>query len=1654
VVALAQCPRPVPCIPSPALSSNLVFGCGIGQVVFNTINRTSGLASQGFQDVSCTERTSLFVGVPYTITIVTGSNVPENVRVWIDLDNDGSFNATGELVFSSNAQFTHTGSITLPISSVTDTTLRMRVLAEVSGAPDAPASALNPCYSPKYSQVEDYGVTALPNTQPPVTLFTVNDSVTCSGSVQFTDQSLNAPTSWNWSFGDGNTSSLQNPLHTYLPGGPFTVRLITSNAGGSDTLTKNNYITFNTQFPPPAQCTPITNNFCCGYGITNVTLGSINRSSANASEGYRDFTCRSSTTLTQGIPVPISITTGGTLPHDTRVWIDYNNNGNFSANELVFTRLNQVSPSGTIVLNDSSIVLNTPLRMRVISDFTASLYTSCSGVVHGQAEDYTVIVQPNLSPPVAQFSVNAKNACTPTFTFINQSFNTITSYLWRFGDGNTSTAVNPVHTYASPGTYTVTLIVSGPTGIDSLVELNLIKFIGNPVTAACSPTTGSSTGGVGIYRVRFQSIDKSSPGATEGYQNFICTENAEVTEGLTYPFTINTGPNFVENIRIWIDFNNDGQFNTAEIVYTAPSAALIHTGNIAIPSSAVKNALLRMRIISSFNSITTANACGSITFGQAEDYGVVVRSSAIPPTPNFFTTDLSPCNGGVRFTNSSTGIITQYLWRFGDGDSSFLANPVKYYTSPGIYTVSLQACNTFGCNNLVRTNYINISAITGPQYAICFPNTTYLCCDAGMDTVIIGNMISNTGNASEGNLDFSCTRLVTDTAGRAIPFRIVSTQPVGSGGGENVAIWIDLNDDGVFEPVAERVFQGTNQRVFTGTFTVTGSVVLNKPLRLRVVSAAAGFGGTPSTCGTINNAQSEDYAILFRPNTQPPIASFNSAVPSTCLGVVNLTNTSSRNPSTSFWRFGDGNTSTLVSPTHTYAASGTYTVTLLVCNSNGCDSTTRQVIINAVDGPILPSCRPQTLNTCCNIGLTSVRVGSFVFASANATEGYQDRTCLSTFPSLSLGSVVACTLTVGSTNQEKVSIWIDFNDNGSLETTERVFNAIGVGNIIGSFQLNQTAVINKKLRMRVGSDFNDGFPLDPCSNTNLGQFEDYAIVLLPVTSPPVANFTVNNAVTCNGVFAFTNTSTNLPTSFLWNFGNGGTSTLANPVFTYSTPGTYTVSLRVCNSIGCDSIVKTNFVRFASSCPPVYCGTTGHNNTLRTISSFSIGSFTNISGREPNGYGDYSVSLVELVRGNTYPITVFTEGPAAQQSVLEIWIDYNRNGVFANDEKVITRNGTTVFAGQITVPATVNVGEARIRVRFKDLPATTNPCSNLLASAEVEDYAVLFRSVSQAPDASFSVSKKFACPGDTVGFINTTQFIPATYQWRLGNNQTSTLENPRTTYNNPGAYTVTLRATQSFGVDSVSVPSAVTVTNVNTPPTAFSCTPLVTSHCCGIGVRGVTFSNLNYAVSQPEPRFMDMTCFGMADVFPDSSYILNVQLDTVYFQNVAAWIDFNNDGIFSISERVLNRQNVRGLQSTTVTVPSSSTVASLRMRVVSDQLSVFSANGCGTVNLGNALDFTVRRGLITGLEEFGNMGLTTLQVYPNPAKSYVDVAVGADSKPQSWQLLDITGKLLMGGDWTGSYNDVQRLDLTALSIGTYLVVVRSQHSILRQKLTIE
>ena len=632
--ALAQtttCPVAAACTPGSASSAQApAFGMGIFNVTVGNslINKTSPGQADGYQDYSCTQNAALVVGQSYAISVSTNANTPENVRVWIDYNNDGAFTGNSELVFSSDNKTLHTGTITPLATATLGTPLRMRVAADFANGV-VPTS----CSTPQYSQDEDYSVTLAANVNPPIAAFITNGTTTCTGNVQFTDASQNLPTSWRWTFGDGTTSTLQNPAHQYPTAGTYAVTLKATNAAGDNTSAATS-IVYNTTVPLAASCSPPTLNYFANYGIVRFQLGTINNSSADGSAGYQDFTCTQRTELIAGVNYSMIITTGGVNPHDIRVYLDKDNNGILTTTEQLFQRLSTPTPGATTTLMlPAGIVLNQPLRLRVVADAVGNNGGPCTSPTNGQAEDYTVVVRPNTLPPNINFKTDyVVGGCVNPIQFTDLTANLPTSWLWNFGDGGTSTLQNPSHQFAATGSYNVSLSAANTNGTASITRLNAVS-VSVPCLSYCA---ANGTGGNGPngrrpsqFYITSVSVSNAQPAFTNssgnspsGYTNYTA-QPITVAAGSVVNISVVSNLSIVHRVAIWVDLNANGIFNDNELLVngltTAGPGSATFTATFTVPSTSA-GLNTRMRILTVANSNFPSPCMVNQLNAEVEDY--------------------------------------------------------------------------------------------------------------------------------------------------------------------------------------------------------------------------------------------------------------------------------------------------------------------------------------------------------------------------------------------------------------------------------------------------------------------------------------------------------------------------------------------------------------------------------------------------------------------------------------------------------------------------------------------------------------------------------------------------------------------------------------------------------------------------------------------------------------------------------------------------------------------------------------------------------------------------------------------------------------------------------------------------------------------------
>lgn len=303
-------------------------------------------------------------------------------------------------------------------------------------------------------------------------------TVPCQATVQFTDLSTNAPSTWSWAFGDGVTSNLQNPTHQYLSSGTYTVTLVVSNSMGTDSIQHEISVQV-FSVPLGTNCLMPTSQFSNTCGITNVTLNTINSISNGDISGYEDFTCQYYTTLTKGITYPLVINNSSGYYQRYSIYFDRNNDGIFSTNEILVNNLYTGSQFTYYFNPPGNAVVNVPLRLRIAAAYNTM--TICSPINLGQAEDYTIFIKDSI--PSAMFSAN------PTTAYVNQNINfqdlssgNPSQWEWDFPGGSpaTSTIQNPVVTYQTSGTYPVSLKIWNTSGVDSIAINNYIQILDLP----------------------------------------------------------------------------------------------------------------------------------------------------------------------------------------------------------------------------------------------------------------------------------------------------------------------------------------------------------------------------------------------------------------------------------------------------------------------------------------------------------------------------------------------------------------------------------------------------------------------------------------------------------------------------------------------------------------------------------------------------------------------------------------------------------------------------------------------------------------------------------------------------------------------------------------------------------------------------------------------------------------------------------------------------------------------------------------------------------------------------------------------------------------------------------------------------------------------
>ena len=1150
--------------------------------------------------------------------------------------------------------------------------------------------------------------------------------------VSFYDESTGNPTQWKWDLGNATISFLQNPVATYFNPGTYTVKLVARNAAGIDSFIRLQYITVNASPTPSFSASVVS-------GCSPLVVQFTNNSTAGS----------------------------GSI--SSVLW-DFGD-GSFSS---------ATNPAHTYTATGS---------------YNVSLQVFNS---NGCSKTLTQTNYINVAPAVnASFTHTTPSGCTApeTISFQNQSTGSGTlGYSWSFGDGGTSVATNPSHTYTMAGIYAVQLVATSTSGCrDTFVIQNL---------------------NIASVRANFTMPASVCPGAVVAFSN-----------------TSTPSPD-----SVYWSFG-DNSFSSI----LTPVKSYASSGTYTV------------KLISFFGACKDS-VSKSITVSQR-------------PATSFTGSPLSACAAPltVNFVANTPGAIV-YSWNFGDGGTSSAASPAHTYTSMGTYTVTLISTNAAGCSDtLTRAAYVNI---VKPQVSFnqlpqqgCAPfSWTFGATINSVDPVVSyawdfgDGTTATTANPThvfaQGLYDI---QLITTTAGgcrdtiRRVGGIRASTKPQAAFSATprvacayspvqfsnlstgNVTGWLWLFGDGgsSTDPNPSYAYEDT------GYFTVTLII---------------------DNYGCYDTLVMTDYIYV-----NPPIAIFDPVL--NCdLPYVRSFIDRSVGASEWLWNFGDGTNSTQQNPVHTYSAVGNYTVTLTVKNTiTGCEhSTTHPVVI--ADEQATFSADAREICRRAPVLFTAGQnnpggIASYEWSFGDGTDGTGNSV---SHAYTQAGSYLVRLIITDATGCKDTLIrpaYIRVNGPtadftaavpGTCLATAVVFNDLSTTDGIHNISQWQWNYGDGITQLFTAPPFSHSYSTPGSYNVTL-TVTDAAGCIDSITrdnsiiiSRPMAAFATADTVSCPGksIF-FTNTSTGPALTYSWNFGDGNSSTEAAPSHIYNSDGLYTIRLRITDEYGCtDEITRPQYVRIVtpvaaftmsdsvSTCPPLIVQFTNQStnqdsyhwdfgdNNFSTDASPSH--FYNVAGTYfpkltitgPGGCIAVVTKRV-VVRGPlgnfTYqnfrgcnPLTV--NFAATTQSRLSFVWDFNDGTTIISNDSIISH--TYTMPG-IYVPKMI----------LRDAAGCEVPITGL-------DTIVV-----SGVAASFTADKLLLCSNGTVQFTNSTvsNDIITGYAWDFGDGTTSVAASPSHFYSAEGSYTVKLKAFTAMGCrDSVTTVTAIKV--VRTPSIGIAQTP--------------------------------------------------------------------------------------------------------------------------------------------------------------------------------------------------------------------------------------
>ncbi len=875
----------------------------IAGVSLESINNNTG-ANGGYADFT-SQVANLSAG-SYPISLTGGYNsggpYAEHWNVWIDFNVDGDFTDAGENVFSQTGNADVSGNITIPTGTGTVNT-RMRVSMRWNNDPGS-------CEAFDYGEVEDYGIALTEVQSQTITFLPLADKLTddvpfniaanASSGLPVTFSLVSGPASIN-----GNLVSLN--------GTPGTVVIRASQAGNIN----YNPAPFVEQSFAVVEAGPEDQTISFTAIPDKITTDPSFTISANASSGLPvSFSLVSGPAVVSGNTVSLTGAEG-----TVRIRASQNGNADYNPAPTVDRVFVVMSP----MLQDQTITF-APLADKETTDPDFTLAASASS---GLAVSFSLVSGPatlsgntlsltgtagtvtirasqggngnyNPAPNVNRsFEVTSPAAQNQTITFAALADKLTTDAAFTIAanassglavsfslvSGPASLSGNTITLSGSPGTVIIRASQSGNANYNPAADVDRSFSVIEPST----PGTYCESGGTQpwvewIDRVTLVDIDNQTFKDQYGdYTNL----STDVVQGNAYPMDLNPGLSWSGHVtdlfwRVWIDFNQDGDFiDAGELVLEANNGKDPVSATIAIPSNASLGST-RMRV--SMQKDAYAGSCDVFDYGEVEDYSVKILSGVGGPVCENITdggmidgneTGCDTYNPGLisspALPSGGSGLI-QYKWEF---STSSVTGPWSTATGGAITFDPATISQTTWYRRLSRREncqvYTGVSNVVTKTVDNCTNPGTY--CDAQgtqpwwewIGDVVFGDIQNTSFKDSYGDYTGLSTDVELDGD---YP---ISVNPGLSWGGYQTdlfwRIWIDFNQDGDFTDAGELVLEANNGRdPITSSIQIPGDATLGAT-RMRIAMQRDLFAGA---CEIFDYGEVEDYTINILPAGSPP----------------------------------------------------------------------------------------------------------------------------------------------------------------------------------------------------------------------------------------------------------------------------------------------------------------------------------------------------------------------------------------------------------------------------------------------------------------------------------------------------------------------------------------------------------------------------------------------------------------------------------------------------------------------------------------------------------------------------------------------------------------------------------------------------------------